>query len=830
MLAADQEHFVNAGDTGKLFNAVDEALRLPEAQRIRFLVDALRDYPELVEQAVEMLSSESHVGSFLESPAQESMELLAAIQQESGADGDLPKSIGKYSIERLLGHGGMGNVYLATQQLDRVSRKVAIKVIRRGMDTDHVINRFRAERNILAGLHHHNVAQLIDVGSTETGQAFLVMEFVDGIPIDKYCDKQRLTLDERLALFDDVFAAVQYCHQNLIVHRDIKPSNILVTEDGHVKLLDFGIAKLMDTSAGAYTIPVTQAEQRFVTLEYSSPELISGEAISTATDVYSLGTMLYELLSGKRPFVRGEDDRELETKKEFIDRICQSEILLPSRHLVADSSETSAIAGARSTTPRQLRTNLSGDIETIILKSLRRDPADRYSSVGQLQEDIRRYRNHETISARPATLFYHLKKGYSRHRKGLAVAGATFLVLVVMTALYVTSLSSQTKAAKESAERAQRVTEFVVGLFETGSDIGSNDEQVAAALTLLEPALQNLDDLGTNEESRVAVLNVIGEVLRISGQQERSLEVLRTALKSLNSPEVSDQTGAETLLELARTFKSIVQHDSAYHYAGLALARSTEIAGPDDILTLESEKYRAWSAPDTLRGQLTDEVVAHYESVYGSESLELASLLNDLGQGRPNAAVYFERALSIWEAANGLDDPLAATAMANLSLAVESDDSLRALQLQLEATEIFARHLGQSHPKTLQTLANVGAMYVERKEYERADSIFVLTKIRRNVLTQDSEEIPRPIENFWHARALRGLNRAGEAADLLDPNIDALLPSDFRYPALYTLYLQCLVEDDRRAEARYHLENIESELERHVTQDRMMLLKKIVDA
>lgn len=815
---------MNRDDTDRLFQVIEAALKLPEAERIQFVIDEVGDTSGLATQALKMLSAESRMGEFLETPARESMELLEAIQEASGAPPEIPGAIGKYRVDSLIGHGGMGNVYLATQQLDSVSRKVAIKVIRRGMDSDHMVNRFRAERNILAGLHHHNVARLIDVGTTDTGQAFLVMEYVDGIPINKYCDEHRLTIDERLALFDDVFAAVQYCHQNLIVHRDIKPSNILVTGTGHVKLLDFGIAKLIDAGSQKDSAPVTTAEQRFVTLEYSAPELLLGQSISTAADVYSLGALLYQLLTGSRPFSRGEESRA-----ELINRICSEDCRAPSRmfqEYCADEQEQ--VATNRRSTPRQMVADLTGDMETIVLKALRRDPAERYSSVGQFQEDVIRYRNHDTISARPATVLYRLKKAYARHRTGVAVGLGVLFLLVTITAVYITSLSQQTKAAKEAAQRAEDITEFVVGLFKTGAGTSSNDEQVSAALTLLGPALDNLDDLGTNEESRVALLNVVGEVLRTSAQRDRAMEVLQAAYERIDHPEVSDLTKARTLLELARTHKSAVQHDSAFYYAGLALSRFSDISGPDDEWALESEKYRAWSAPDSIRDSLVDEVVSHYEDVYGPESVELAALLNDLGQGRPYAAEFFERALAIWRDAHGLDDPLVATSMANLSLAIEKVDSSRALELQHEATEMFSRHLGESHPRTLQTLSNIGAMYVERKVYGAADSIFSMTKTRRRALTQNSEDILRPVEDYWHARALRGLNRPAEAADLLEVNLKNMSVDDYRYPTLLLEFLTCLVEDGRVDYARSYLTNISSEIDSLVSDNLMEAYRSVV--
>ena len=344
--------------------------------------------------------------------------------------------IGPYKLLRKLGDGGMGAVYLATH-IDKPYRKnVALKVLKKGMDSEDVLRRFRNERQILAALNHPNIAELIDGGMTEDGRSYFVMSHVeDGKAINTYCDNLQLPIEKRLRLFQVVCHAVQYAHQNLIVHRDLKPNNILVSKDGTPQLLDFGIAKILNPALFQSTVAVTQTNVRLMTPEYASPEQVRGDAITTATDIYSLGVVLYHLLTGLSPY-----QFTARTTESIIQVICNQDPEKPSSVLKKDSSTVTQKAGAnsdihqisaaRATPMRRLSQQLSGDLDNIVMKALQKEPHRRYSSAGQFAEDIERYLNGQPVIAQRDTVSYRVRKFVSRN-KGAVLAAASIFVLLL---------------------------------------------------------------------------------------------------------------------------------------------------------------------------------------------------------------------------------------------------------------------------------------------------------------------------------------------------------------------------------------------------------------
>jgi WD40 repeat protein len=404
------------------------ACDLPPGDRRAFLQAECHE--TTVRQEVEtLLASCTEAPDFLEEPA------LAGVggapPREEPAE-FIGRRLGRYEITSLIGSGGMGAVYRAERADDEFKKTVALKVIKRGMDTDEILRRFLTERQVLAGLEHPNIARLHDGGATDDGRPYLVMELVEGVPIDEHCTKQRLAIDDRLGLFLKVCSAVQSAHQSMVVHRDIKPTNILVTEDGEPKLLDFGIAKVLDPSpaeVAASALGMTVTEARILTPRYASPEQVGGRMITTASDVYSLGVVLYELLTGREPYRLTTGSRA-----ELEDVVCTQEPRKPS-----------AIA-ARPADVRRLR----GDLDTIVLKTLRKEPERRYASVEQLAEDIRRHLEGLPVLARPGTFLYRTGRFVSRN--GVAVAAAAVLTVGLVAATIVsTTMFARAESAKRDA-------------------------------------------------------------------------------------------------------------------------------------------------------------------------------------------------------------------------------------------------------------------------------------------------------------------------------------------------------------------------------------------
>ncbi len=333
---------------------------LPREHRTEVLDDRCGQDVALRAEVESLLRAHDTAGDFIERPA-----VLSTLGPDASLHG---RTIGPYRLEKEVGRGGMGAVYLAVRADDEYRKLVAVKVVKRGMDTDEIVTRFRRERQTLANLEHPNIARLIDGGTTDDGLPYFVMEFVEGRPLDDYCEEHRLSRNDRLRLFRVVCGAVQFAHRNLVVHRDLKPENILVTSDGTPKLLDFGISTVLSADLGQSAISETRPAERLLTPDYASPEQLRGEPVSTATDVFSLGVMLYELLSGSHPFRRPDRPAyAVETA------ICEEDPPRPG---------------------------LGADLDAIVMTAIRKEPSQRYGSALELDEDVRRYL--EALPASPA--------------------------------------------------------------------------------------------------------------------------------------------------------------------------------------------------------------------------------------------------------------------------------------------------------------------------------------------------------------------------------------------------------------------------------------------
>jgi len=441
--------------------------------------------------------------------------------------GFVGRQVDRYRILKQLGRGGMGSVFLVQRDDQHFKGLAAIKLIRRGMDTEDILRRFRNERQILAALNHPGIARLLDGGMTEEGLPYFVMEYIDGAPLDHYCDQHRLSISERLDLFMGVCEAVQYAHQNLVVHRDLKPSNILVTTDGQVKLLDFGIAKVLNPVMSAVSMAVTRTELRVMTPAYASPEQILGETITTASDVYTLGVLLYELLTGHQPHRLGG-----RLEPELVRIILEAEPAKPSM-VVTQVEEIQGRDGATSTiTPeqvsarrsseiKQLKRRLRGDLDNIVLKALRKEPSQRYASAEQLGADVQRFLFGSPILARKATAGYRLRKFVLRHR--VSVAAATLVVLSLVAGLGAALWQAQVAqherdVAQQEAEKLAQVTEFVVSVFEISNASESRGDTLTALEVLDRGAAWVESEMMEDSEIKAAMMDVLGRIYQNLGR------------------------------------------------------------------------------------------------------------------------------------------------------------------------------------------------------------------------------------------------------------------------------------------------------------------------
>lgn len=457
-----------------LFEAV---LGADEHQREEILNERTRDDPDLRRQVEDLLRAHARAEQFLETPA-------ARIDPAAADDADVGRLIGAYRLIDRLGTGGMGTVYLAERADAEYEKRVAIKLIKRGMDTDDILRRFRTERQVLATLDHPNIARLLDGGATDDGRPYLVMELVQGEPINEHCDRLDLSIDDRLRLFGQVCRAVHYAHQNLVIHRDLKPSNTLVTPDGTVKLLDFGIAKVLERRAGTPLV-TTEAERSILTPRYASPEQIRAERVTTATDVYSLGIMLYELLTGEPAYDVNSDSREALERA-----VCEQQPMRPSTRISRDTPRDRA---------RSMHRRLRGDLDTIVLKAIRKEPARRYASVQELSEDLRRFLAGLPVSARPDSIHYRATKFVQRHAIGVGVVTGVVVLLLVAT-IVSTSLFVEANTQRRTAERVSGLVQEMFESIEPASALGRDVSLIRAFMDRMSRRI----DAELADEPRVA--------------------------------------------------------------------------------------------------------------------------------------------------------------------------------------------------------------------------------------------------------------------------------------------------------------------------------------
>jgi eukaryotic-like serine/threonine-protein kinase len=433
------------GEWASVKELFEEALGRAVSERAGFVRDRAGGDEAVAREVLSLLEAHEDAGDFLGSPT-------STRADPGGPRSPLPKRVGPYEVLRELGSGGMGTVYLAEQVGPDYRRPVAVKVIRHGFSSALFVRRFQNERRILAGLTHPNIAALLDGGTTEDGLPYFAMEYVAGTPLNEYCDAHRFSTAQRLILFRTICAAVQYAHQSLVVHRDLKPGNILVTPDGVPKLLDFGLAKFLEPGPDAGP-EETATEFRIFTPVYASPEQVKGETITTASDVYSLGALLYVLLTGKRPYrvaTRATD--------ELARAVIEQDPTRPSFAVRADGESAeregeeaptpARVAALRETTPERLSRALAGDLDTIVLKAMHKDPQRRYASAEQLSEDLRRHLEGRPVKARPDSRSYRLGKFVRRHRAG--VAAAILVILAVVGGIAATLWEARRAAEKEA--------------------------------------------------------------------------------------------------------------------------------------------------------------------------------------------------------------------------------------------------------------------------------------------------------------------------------------------------------------------------------------------
>ena len=538
----------------------DAALDLPRAQREALLEERCNGDGELRREVEALLEADAQADALDGQPFAIPPDVFGDGEEEQFAG----RHFGPYEVVREIGRGGLGSVYLAVRSDGEYRKEVALKLIRRGLDTDDILRRFRTERQILAQLDHPNIARLIDGGTTDDGLPFFVMEYVKGEPIGVYSDTHQLNTNQRLELFRKVCAAITYAHQNLVIHRDVKPSNILVTPDGEPKLLDFGIAKLL-SAEDELIVTQTAPGLRAMTPEYASPEQIKGERITTASDVYSLGVLLYELLTGTKPY-----RLKTRTTDEISRAITDQEPPRPS----------AAVASARSA--------LNGDLDNIVLMALRKEPSRRYATVGQFSEDIRRYLEGRAVVAHKDTLSYRAGKFVGRNKVGVAAAAIVLLSLVagiIATAWQAQNARRQRDLAQQERAKAERINSFLQEMLSSAApEAKGMDVKVSDVLS--EASRRARIELASQPELMASVLMTLGRTGVSIGSFERAVADLRDAIEAnvKSSGELHPTTATSMAwLSLALSYVGKNEEGIRIGRRAVELQRQLHPAGHEDL-------------------------------------------------------------------------------------------------------------------------------------------------------------------------------------------------------------------------------------------------------
>lgn len=714
----------------------DRSLEIEESQRADFIRAECGDDSELLADVMALVATAQDAEAYFEGRG---AALISRVWDQIEHSGDQAgiegQRLGPYELEARIARGGMGTVYRGRRVDGRFESSVAVKVLRKGLDTEDVIRRFSAERQILAGLEHPNIARILDAGETRDGRPYLVMELVDGRPILEYCEATEATLGARLDLFAEACEAVAYAHRHHVVHRDLKSTNILVaheqlaeTSRPAVKLLDFGIAKVLDAEAKVYSQGLTRTGIRLLTPKCASPEQVDGAEVTAASDVYQLGVLLYELLSGRTPYVDRDgnslDGRELEEAIRSVDPPA------PSRRAMSTDARDTSIGRIR------------GDLDAIVLKAMRKEPEQRYESVLALAADLAAYRNGLPVAASVGSRAYRARKFVRRHRAAVAAGAAGVLLLAgwaVTASVQNRALTRERDRVQSEAARTGAIRDYLVGMFEVSDPFRPDPYggDSTSARELLDAGARRLaTDLNDKPIVRAELAFTIGKTYRSLSLDEPSRELLEEALalqEDVLGPESPEL--ARTLFELGSLFRTI-DGDSAVALLERALVVSETALGPDDpfvaeILTNLGEHLAFTTRPDTLRSrELRERAVTILRSNPDAPRAQLADALSVSTYGR-NADMdlvidRMSEALAIRREIYGNAHPAVAASLNDLSIALEAVQQNQRADSMMEASlEIYLATLGESHVTTLDAMGNMASHYRDiRKDYESAEALY----------------------------------------------------------------------------------------------------------
>ncbi len=743
----------------KVQSLFHEAAALPLAEQRGFLETQCGNDVALIDEVLILLQEDSRSDSMLD---RDIAQVAEQVLNDSSSQTPPFKEFGRYRILNIIGEGGMGVVYLAER--DDLGARVAIKVLRDAWLSPARRERFAIEQRTLAQLNHPWIARLYDADSTPDGTPFFVMEYVEGIPLTNFCRQHSCSVAETLRLFRNICEAVLYAHQHAVIHRDLKPSNILVKEDGTIRLLDFGIAKQMETAGGA--VEQTMTGLRLMTPAYAAPEQMRGEQVGIQTDVYSLGVLLHELLAGCLPFdltnlTPAQAEKFLIEQEPEKPSIVAGQITASS-HGKNDASSLSKTAWA--------------DLDVLCLTAMHKDVAQRYQSVEALIRDVDHYLKGEPLEARPDSLRYRTRKFVTRHRRSLSAAAAVLVAVIGLVIFYTVRLTRARNAALAQAERTKRIQSFMLNLFQ-GGDPSAAPADDLRVVTLLDRGVMEARNLDAEPAVQAELYETLGGIYEQLGEYDRANSLLQSALaksQAVFGPDSAET--AKSLLALASLRDARAQYEEAERLvrqaidiedrklptndpakmkASLELGKIQEDRGAYDqsIATLE-RTVRFYSTPGSSQADFADSLyelanahfyAGHYETsealnqrvlglykeIYGERHPLVADVLVNLGAIRldlghyPEAEQYDRQALAIVQSWYGEDSPETATDLTLLARALiyqkRFDEASALLQQSLAIKE---NAFGKIHPSVASTLNELGSVALNENKYDDAEKYF----------------------------------------------------------------------------------------------------------